>query len=88
MLAVEAHALAAVGGLQDGVAFGLKGDAQNCADVGGVVDEEEDGTHLSELPTTSAWLVLLIFRFVHLCQHCLQHADALVVLQLQGGGCN
>ena len=41
VLAEQAHALAAVGGLEDGVALGLEGEAEDLADLGRVVDEEE-----------------------------------------------
>jgi hypothetical protein len=41
MLAVEAHAFAAVGGLDHAIALRLEGDAEDLADGGGVVDEED-----------------------------------------------
>jgi hypothetical protein len=41
VLAEQRDALAAVGGLDDAVALEFKGDAEDLADRGGVVDEED-----------------------------------------------
>jgi hypothetical protein len=41
VLAERSDAGSAVGGLEDAVALGFEGDAEDLADGGGVVDEEE-----------------------------------------------